>query len=62
MEQRIIQATGIAVGRQGGEAEHARIEAALQEALHAAQADGVTDPDQLRTILRTAADEARKGS
>jgi hypothetical protein len=61
MEQRIVQATGIAVGRQGGAVEHARIEAAMQEALQAAQRDGITDPDELRTVLRTAADEARKG-
>jgi hypothetical protein len=61
VEQRIVQATGIAVGRQGEAVEHARIEAAMLEALAAAQRDGVQDPDELRTILRVAADEARRG-
>lgn len=52
----VVEATGIAVGRMGGEGRAQRIEKAMQEALEKAQADGITDADELREAMIAARD------
>jgi hypothetical protein len=53
----IVEAVGVAVGRNSiGEALHARLERELTEVVRQAQAEGVTDPDEIRARILKARD------
>ena len=57
----VVTAVGIGVSHNMGEAMHDRIAAAMKEACEAAQAAGVTDPDEIRDRMLAARDAVLDG-
>ncbi len=54
---KVVAATGVAVGRQGGEDLAQRIEAAMVTAIKDANAKGISDPDKIRALMLKARDK-----
>lgn len=56
----VVEAVGIAVAREGLSTErHAEIESAMLKAVQKAQAEGVTDPEEIKRRMLTARDATR---
>jgi hypothetical protein len=59
IESVIVEAVGVAVGRNMPDSLHDRIEAAMREAVEKAQAEGIADQDVIRERILAARDLAR---
>lgn len=57
----IVRAVGISVGRRGGHERQMVIQQAMLAALQLAQAEGVTDPAELRSRMLAARDQVIGG-
>jgi hypothetical protein len=51
---KVIEAVGVAVGQMVGAERAQKMEAAQVKALNDAAADGITDPEKLRELMRKA--------